>query len=323
MIKIHKKLWFVKGVGRDDNLAYMCQYEEGKDGEPLANISKMQVTGRSWAGKRETKYKMNEKGDYERDELGRAIVEGSEYKSGEEAVIDNSPVSDVYIGSSVARWSTSNKLFRVQDPRGFTVEVPTDNIATLLHHTTVKNGVVQEPCVWGRDGNNHILLPVNSEPYLETLGKMDTLANKLISVSELKIGDWVKMFEDPTEYYYVGKVKGTWSIRGHSYETNWSFTSYGQKRDHRYGDWVEFEDDKWVHLFLRKCNWRSDDSKVAWNTETPSKPKIVEVLGNEPMGVDVETIYWYCPQRICNKAESQLGGWMDFERKLSKLEVKK
>jgi len=152
---------------------------------------------------------------------------------------------------------------------------------------------------------------------------MDTLANKLISVSELKVGDWVKMFEDPTEYYYAGKVKGTWSVRGHYYESNWSSFNYGSRRNEQWSEWIEVEDDKWVHLFLRKCNWRSDDSKVVWNTEAPSKPKIVEVLRNEPMGLDVESVSWYCPQRIYNKAQNHLGDWRDFERKLSKLEVKK
>ena len=76
------------------------------------------------------------------------------------------------------------------------------------------NGVVQEACVWGREGNSHILLPVNSEPYLLTLDQMDTLENKLISVKDLKVGDWVKMFDNDKEYYYAGKTRSTWSLRG-------------------------------------------------------------------------------------------------------------
>lgn len=319
MIKIHKKLWFVKGVDRDDDLSYMCQYEEGKDGEPLANVAKMQSTGRSWAGKREVKYKIKENGDYERDEYGRAQVETCEYKHGEEGIIDNCPVNGVYVGSSVARWSTSNKLFRVKDPRGFTVEVPTDNIATLLHHTTVTNGVVQEACVWGREGNNHILLPINSAPYLETLGKMDQLANKLIPVSDLKTGDWVKFFENDREYYYAGKVRGSWSIRGHYYETNWSSFNYGKRRNEEWSEWVDVQDDKWVHLFLYKYSSTSEN----YYTETPSKPKIVEVLRNEPMTLNINEISWYCPQRIDNKVGTILGDWRNYEQKLSKIEVKK
>ena len=148
---------------------------------------------------------------------------------------------------------------------------------------------------------------------------MDQLANKLIPVSDLKIGYWVKFFENDREYYYAGKVRGTWSIRGHYYETNWSFASYGKRRNEKWPEWVDVQDDKWVHLFLYKYSSTSEN----YYTETPSKPKIVEVLRNEPMTLDINEISWYCPQRVHNKAESVLGDWYNYERKLSKIEVKK
>lgn len=299
MIKIHDKIWYVKGVGRDDDLAYMSPYEEGRDGKPLANIVKMQSTGRWWA-----------RGYTGLDRHECIPVEG------EEAVVENGPIKGFYIGSSVARWSTSNKLFRVNDPRGFTVEVPTDNIATLLHHTTVTNGVVQEECVWGREGNNHILLPVNSEPYLKTLGQMDTLANKLIPIKDLKVGDVVKFFEDKTEYYYAGKLRGTWNVRGRI--TNRRGYSYPYDQSTVYSDWVEVQDEKWVHVFLMNVVYSTKKYRV----ETPAKPKIVEILKNEPRALNVEEIGWYCPARVHNRTK-----WSDhysyYEAELIKLEEKK
>ena len=294
MIKIHNKLWYVKGVDREDNLSYMCQYEEGKNGEPLANVAKMQTTGRSWA-----------RGYTGLDRQERIPVDG------EEAVIDNTPTNGIYIGSSVARWSTSNKLFRVSDPRGFTVEVPTDNIATLLHHTTVVNGIVQEECVWGREGNNHILLPVNSEPYLKTLGQMDTLANKLIPIKDLKVGDVVKFFEDKTEYYYAGKLRGTWNVRGHSY-------GYGGKTC---SDWVEQQDEKWCTVFLRTISYETHDG-TKYRASSPNKPKIVQVLRNEPRELKVAEICWYCPQRVENKTGLYDRNYQHIDSKLIGLEVK-
>lgn len=186
-------------------------------------------------------------------------------------------------------------MFRVKDPRGFTVEIPTDNLATLLHHTTVVKGVVQESCVWGREGNNHILLPINSEPYLITLDQMDTLENRLISLKDLKVGDWVKMFENKTEYHYVGKIKGTWKIRGC---TNHSY--YGISRETRYSDWVEVQDDKWTDVFLRKIGHETTDGSKYY-VETFSKPKIVEIVKHEPINLAVQDYSWYCPQRVINK----------------------
>lgn len=324
MIQIHKQIWYVTKPDHSDELAYMCQYQTGKDGEPLSNVSKMQSTGRSWAMVNSQKvYKLKPDAktsyDYERDENNNVIVDHViPAKHGEEFITDNSPTTGFYVGCSVSRWSTSNKLFRVKDPRGFTVEIPTDNLATLLHHTTVVKGVVQEACVWGREGNNHILLPINSEPYLLTLDQMDTLQNKLINVKELKVGDWVKFFEDDNEYYYAGKLKGTWSIRGFTYETSWTFSSYGNRKNERYSDWIDVQDDKWIEVFLRKQTY---SEKTTWSVQTFSKPKIVEVLRHEPMSLSSEDYSWYCPSRVENKTKLY-DYYSNLERKLVKVDSK-
>lgn len=313
MIQIHKQLWYVLKPEHNDELAYMCQYGEAKDGQPLSNVAKMQATGRSWASSRVVEYKKDDKGNIERDENNRYITTRDEYVKGEEFIADNTPTTGFYVGSSVSRWSTSNKLFRVKDPRNFTVEIPTDNLATLLHHTTVVKGVVQEACVWGREGNNHILLPVNSEPYLITLDQMDTLSNKLISVKDLKVGDWVKFFEDDNEYYYAGKLKGTWSIRRYNTGSYWD-----RNRQTTYSEWVDVKDDKWTDVFLSKQTY---SGILSYYVQTFSKPKIVEVLRNEPLSLTAEDYSWYCPQRVTNKTNFY-DRWQRTESKLVSVEFK-
>lgn len=325
MINIAKQIFVVKGVDREDDLAYMSPYQTNKDGEPLTNIAKMQSTGRSWAsvGPKQV-YKLKEDAktsyDYERDEQGRVIVDHViPARKGEEFIYDNSPLSGFYVGCSVARWSTSNKLFRVKDPRGFTVEIPTDNLATLLHHTTVVKGFVQEECVWGREGNNHILLPINSEPYLITLDQMDTLANKLIPFKDLNKGDHVKFFEDDNTYYYVGKVKATWNVRGYNY--SYGFSSYGGRpRETTYSEPVEVKDDKWIDLFLNLDTYTSDN-KVRYSVNTPAKPKIVKVVKNAAVNFNLDQLSWYAPQRITNKS-GVYSRWQASECKLINLEIK-
>lgn len=274
MIKIYDKLWFITDDTRENNLSYMCQYELTESGEVASNIKKMQETGRSWAKRSGT------------DDSGN--------------IIDNTPTKNIYVGCSVSRWSTSNKLFRVTDPRGFTIEIPTDNLATLLHHTTVIKGVIQEECVWGKEGNNHILLPVNSEPYKLSREQQDTLDNKLIPISDLKVGDWVKFFGGDIEYYFLGRVKITWNVRGYRprYYYNWS--SKEQKED-EYSEWYEIQDNKYVNLFMREVKY---SDKVHRYAETPSKPKITKVLRNEVIDVDLKSIGWlYAPERVTNKLE--------------------
>lgn len=320
MIKIHDKIWYVIRPDDDDQLAYMCQFQTDKNEQPLANVLKMQDTGRSWAHVGDKKvYKLKEGStssyDYERDEKGNAILDYViPAKNGEEFIADNTPTTGFYVGSSVSRWSTSNKLFRVKDPRGFTVEIPTDNLATLLHHTTVVKGVVQEACVWGREGNNHVLLPINSEPYLLTLEQMDTLNNKLISIKDLKVGDWVKFFEDDNEYYYAGKLKGTWNIRGT--RTYYSGTWGSRSTSSEHSEWLEVKDDKWTEVFLRKHSHSG-----AYHVETFSKPKIVEILRHEPLNLSPEDYGWYCPQRVINKTNFY-DRWQHTESKLIGVEFK-
>lgn len=272
MIKIYPKLWYITDDTREDNLSYLCQYETTESGEVAANVKKMQATGRGWI-----------RGD-------------NKDKSG--TIIDNNPTKNIYVGCSVSRWSTSNKLFRVTDPRGFTIEIPTDNLATLLHHTTVVKGVVQEECVWGKDGNNHILLPVNSEPYVLSREQQNVLDNKLIPVKDIKVGDWVKFFGGDTEYYFFGRVKLTWNIRGRRsrYHYNWSSR---EQKDEEHTDWHEIEDSKYINLFLRFHKYNDDDIFYA---ETPTNPKIVEVLRNKVIDIDLKDVGWLsAPDRVTNK----------------------
>lgn len=271
MIKIYPQLWFITDDTRENNLSYMCQYELTQSGDVAANVKKMQETGRSWAKRSGT------------DDKG--------------VIIDNTPTKSIYVGCSVSRWSTSNKLFRVTDPRGFTIEIPTDNLATLLHHTTVVKGVVQEECVWGKEGNNHILLPVDSEPYKLSREQQDTLDNKLIPVSDLTVGDWVKFFGSDTEYYFFGRVKITWNVRGHrrSYCYNWSSR---EQREEEYSDWYKIEDKKYINIFIRKSG------QANWYAETPNNPNIVKVLRNEILDIDLKEVGWLnAPERVTNRLE--------------------
>ncbi len=276
MIKIYDKLWYIIKEGEEDKLSYMCQYEENKSGGVSSSTADMQRTGRSWAGGK-------------RDVVNIA----------DESIIDNTPTKGFYVGCSVSRWSTSNKLFRVEDPRGFTVEIPTDNLATLLHHTTVVKGVVQEDCVWGREGSNHILLPVDSEPYNLSKDNQDVLENKLIPVGELKAGDWVKMFGlTDVDYYFFGRVKVLWNLRNYRPRIHSCWNS-NSNREIEYSEWHEVEDDKYINLFLRKIKRASGDM---WYAETLTKPKITEVIDNEVLDVSPENISWlYCPDRVKNK----------------------
>lgn len=63
-------------------------------------------------------------------------------------IIDNVPLIGFKVQHSVSRYSTSNKLWRILDPRGFELEMPTGDFAALLSTVTIDHGLIIEPCIW-------------------------------------------------------------------------------------------------------------------------------------------------------------------------------
>lgn len=197
MIKIHNKLWYIQNRTQEHywktktygevvihKLSYMTYFESNKA------FDKRCDTGCYWASL--SKEHLN-------------VDDG--------VFVDNTPQEGFKVVESVSRWSTSNKLFRIEDPRGFVVEIPTGNLATLLLDTTVINGVIQGGCVWGREGSNHVLLPITSEPYIKARSNMKILKSELIKPRDLKAGDWVTLLEDQWDkerIYFAGRGKITW-----------------------------------------------------------------------------------------------------------------
>lgn len=300
MIKIQDKIWAVVHSQRGP-LAYMCQVSLKSDGTPDNATAKMQDTGRTWARSGPIR----------------------EQETGTEAFYDNIPTTGHTLGDSVSRWTTENKLFEVIDPRGFMVQVPTGNISTLLKHCTVIKGVVQEECVWGREGGSHILLPVNSEPYIEAKTMIKRVATEVVTAPNLKLGDRFRQVRygdvSKTEYEFFGMIKVSW-LRQCS------------KNQYRHSGWARgactdlvkslplpdetVKDDKWVAVL----GWQSDqyDHKLKagspeweashykkWHFDLELNPKALNVVAGEPsMPLTVELLrdcYTYCPERVTKR----------------------
>ena len=306
MIKIQDKIWAVKHKDRAP-LAYMCQVTEKADGTPDAGTTKMQATGRSWA---------------------RSGPIGQQ-EGGNEAFYDNIPTPGHILGDSVSRWTTENKVFEVIDPRGFMVQVPTGNISTLVKYCTVVKGVIQEECVWGRDGGSHVLLPVNSEPYVEAKATIEKVATALVKPSELKLGDRVRLMSfgqvGKTEYEFMGMVKLSWLRQCSNNQYRSSGWARGACTDLVKSLPLEDEiiqDDKWVSVF----KWQSEqyDHKLSrgsleWKAshykrthiDVELNPKVIErVAGevSEPLTLELlQAGYVYAPERVTSKFTHKFG----------------
>lgn len=64
------------------------------------------------------------------------------------AVWKNEPLDGFKVLTTVSRYSTSNKLWRILDPRGVQFEVTTGNFEALLMSTTIEKGLILGKCVW-------------------------------------------------------------------------------------------------------------------------------------------------------------------------------
>ncbi len=127
-------------------------------------------------------------------------------------IIDNEPVEGFEIAKSVRRYGWNgggNVKWRITDPRGFDLEISSENFASVLSCSTMVNGVIQGKCVWGRQGSNNILLPETSEPFLAATA-MTTKVNTKISLKDVNPGDKVeilstKVLDKNKVCYYMGK----------------------------------------------------------------------------------------------------------------------
>jgi hypothetical protein len=275
MLKIHDKLWYVKRTNED--LAYMTYYKEDKAFE------KRKETGTSWA------------------------------RSSEEGVVcDNTPQEGFIVGQSVSRYFTSNKLFRVMDPRGFEVEIPTDNLAMLLQSCTITNSVVQEKCVWGREGSNHILLNEGSEPYKAAMENMDKLAHEVIKPKDHVVGDVLEDV-DGDRYLYLGKFSVTYNVLMYG-------SGYGCRGNTKDPFHEQTIKDKPSRVYYNLCKDKENDLDWYYFRENPT----TKFVTKSDVTADIEAvvafmdtctdeIFRWLPKRVTNKLPEHCSvGWRSY-----------
>ena len=204
MIIIPEDLWYIRGYKRTvDNtnakLAYMCSAEYTKSGDESAAFKKRKDTGIKRA--KATVGKNNS-------------LEEADFHLNYEGFIKNEPRVGFKIVDYATRYNTDNKLIRIEDPAGFVVEVPVENAIGLLHESTVAFGSVQEPCVWGRNGNNHWLVPITGEVYKTAHETTLTAKEDMVSFSHIQVGDIVSFTADKSQtYIYLGKIKISYNLK--------------------------------------------------------------------------------------------------------------
>jgi hypothetical protein len=213
--KIPKTLYYVKPKSRPDDLAYMTY----ADDRTTKSFAKRKANALGWAG-------------------ASREVPTEEY-------LDNTPIRPRLYGYS-RRYATDNKLVRISDPRGFAVEVPVSNFVDVLGRSTMVNGEFQNDMVWGRDGQNHVLVLVDSDEYRSATKKAKAAS---IPAKDFEPGD---QLEDGRIYL------GQHSVQIHG-RGEYRRYGYGRQGEENTTDWVDagvFE----LYLFTRDYQFQSTSS---------------------------------------------------------------
>ena len=125
-------------------------------------------------------------------------------------IIDNVLLEGFKMAREVRRhgWGSGNVLWRIEDPRGFELEISSANMASIMSCSTLINGVIEGKCKWGwglAGGSRVVLLPEKSEPYQNAVKSTELETRKQIPIKEVQIGDKVSL-KNETVGIYCGSL---------------------------------------------------------------------------------------------------------------------
>jgi len=120
-------------------------------------------------------------------------------------IIDNLPMSGFKVSQSFkrgGRWGAASAVWRIEDPRGFELEIGNGNMVEIMLCTTVVEGEIYAPCVWGRCGQENILIPTDSAEYKEAQ-QNTKLVTESVSIRDVKIGNRI-LLQSGKQGIYMG-----------------------------------------------------------------------------------------------------------------------
>jgi hypothetical protein len=154
------------------------------------------------------------------------------------------------------RYSTSTTTYNVIDPRGFKVEITSENLIDIVQISGITEGLIQDKCVWVRHDSRTgmILLPVISEDYKEAVENTILLNNK-VKISDVQIGDTVM-----TQSGKSGVYMGTHTLYAPLAEVSRVFRnryqpqSFPRRQIIKVDDWYYYASDAKILSVVKKTN---------------------------------------------------------------------
>jgi len=110
------------------------------------------------------------------------------------------------VGDYSSHWNHRQAYCRVYDPRGFEFEVTIENLLYILENaSSIKGKGLEGDFVYGWDGKDLLLMPVDSPDYKEITQYSEMiLRNNYVKAKDLKLGAIYKT-KDNEEWIYMGR----------------------------------------------------------------------------------------------------------------------
>ena len=130
------------------------------------------------------------------------------YKNTTEEIFDNEPVSGFIISN---RYGTTNtEYFTIKDPRGFSFNISVENFFELMDYININHKIIESECIWAKEKQQYILIPVESEIYKEAVNSTERMSAGLIKEKNLKLYQTYETNKGNKIVYLGKKIIGSW-----------------------------------------------------------------------------------------------------------------
>lgn len=207
----------------------------------------------------------------------------------------NKPLSGFKMGRNISYgsgWDSRHDKWRLEDPRGFQLEISSGNLQQIMQLCTIEKGEILEQCIWGRLGQENILIPISSPVYTTAAANTERLNSKA-TIRDAKPG-YHLVFKNGDEATYFGKMfafgfatkERYTDANGHEqYRQNkpGNFKTFNEKPIHTYG--LLDKDGKITRIVMRDSLTLSEIRVADELTQSDACVEINKVIAKQGTGV--------------------------------------
>lgn len=226
---------------------------------------------------------------------------------------ENVPMSGFVLnkkaGDYVAYWNHRQAYVRVYDPRGFEFEITIENLLYILENTnSIKGKGLEGEFVYGWDGKELVLLPVESPDYKEISQFNEILHQKnYIKSKDLVIGATYKA-KDNEEWTYMGRfdLKDTKSERVEIGRSNdcWNTPKY---------KYVNHKVSKGkYYFFVSEAEYRWGEKYIRLLTLKSLGDRFINVVSSECVNNYAELFEWIERQTAYSHRDESKDEWVNY-----------